>query len=572
MPRFADPETERTVAFLYWAHLATAACSPTLGLLGLLFARREAWFLLGTSVIALPVTLWSYALLRRGYVQVAGVVLCAVTLLLITGAGLLGATARSVVVGGYVAIVCFAGLLIGWRAALLCGILSLASVLGVYAVTLARGDPTAPGGYSGWSGVVSAIGAVASTTAMVVYLVRRLGLSAAPGLQRDSGAPSERSDDSRSNVSFARRLGLMRGAIGLSAQTASLSERDEIARRSIELVSELLVVEWAGLFLSEVSGPADGAAEADEEPHLVLAASAGRVDASIALPGERIALTSSPALALCMRHCEGRVVELGRLGLGSPAEKLTPSPDSVLLLPLCVGEDVLGVLVLRVNPSVESVTGAMDVAQVAADQIAVSLYRARVHANLRSAAAMAERAVQRHVESSWDAVTAPGSHVTGYRYTPRQIRADDSAWLPSMADAVRDGGPVVTEMDSSAVLAAPLVHSGVVIGAVGLRRPAAHPWTEEEKLLLQSVIDQVTQALENRRLFEFARDRAQRERVLRRITERVRAQADLDGALAAAAEEMRKITGATRVAIRLARPGEFDVTVRRSGRQADEGG
>jgi GAF domain-containing protein len=356
---------------------------------------------------------------------------------------------------------------------------------------------------------------------------------------------------------------LLRGVLGLSSDLSLLAEPQEISRRSVELVSQLLEPEWAGLFLGE------GEWEGDEEPQLTLVASVGSVGASIALPGERIPLSGSPALALCLRRAQARVTELGVLGLSVPTEALALSYTSVLL-PLRAGQRVLGILVLctaaedRVDPD------DVDVFQMAADQIAMSLHRGSAQMELRAAMARARRAVQSHVESAWDALAMSRSRVTGYRYTPGRSWADDSAWLPCMSEAVRDGRTIQSQAGSDALLAAPLTHSGITIGAVGLRRPASRPWTEVEESLLGAVIDQVTQALENRRLFESARDRAQRERVLRQITERTRAQADLDGALAAAVEEMREITGATRVALRLVRPDRQGDDAQSSYRRAGD--
>jgi GAF domain-containing protein len=551
IPGYTDPETGRAVGFLNWFHLTVAVCSSIVAIVAFTAGRQALWFLLGTSVVALVTTAWSYLVMRRGYVQVSGAVLCVVVLLLLTGAGVLSAYLRPVMISGYVIVILIGGLLVGWRAALLCGALSLLSVLAVQA-SASGAERTALGAYSVWSAAAATVGAIAGTTALVVYLVREWSLSAFVA-RWDGDVRDRQPDPARLDASSTRRLELLHAVVELTAQIAPLSEQDEIVHRSVEAVSGLPGVAWAGLFRCEVLPVGDARVDTEGDKQVVLVASAGNVDASIALPGERIALSTSPALSLCVRRGEGQVADLVRLGLSSQAGQLGPDLGSVLLLPLRVEEDVRGVLALHEGSSARG-TIEMDVAQAAADHIAVFLHRAELNANLRASVADAKRAVQRHVESLWDAVTESGSHVTGLRYASRQVRADSTAWLPSMAKAVREATLVTTEVASDAVLAAPLVQSDVVIGAVGLRRPASRPWTEDERGLVQSVIDQVTQALENRRLFELARDRAQRERMLRRITERVRGQADLDGALAAAVEQMREITGATRVAIRLARP------------------
>jgi hypothetical protein len=80
----------------------------------------------------------------------------------------------------------------------------------------------------------------------------------------------------------------------------------------------------------------------------------------------------------------------------------------------------------------------------------------------------------------------------------------------------------------------------------------------------------MTQALENRRLFQVARDRARRELVLRQTTERIRSQADFDAALRSAAQEMRRVVGATRVAIRLGTPDRLAETTSGAGMSKED--
>ncbi|HUT17758.1 MAG TPA: GAF domain-containing protein [Anaerolineae bacterium] len=572
MPRFVDPEKERTAGFLYRANLLVAVCGPLLGLLGFLFARQKAWLLSGAALIALSVTVWSHWLLRRGYVQIASVLLCVVTLVLVTAGGLLGVGLRPAVAGGYVVVVFLAGLLIGWQGALVCGALSLVSSLALYLAPIVGGGRVSPNGISGWGNLALMGGVVASTTLLVIYLTRRFSFWEASAQRLESGSATGASDLGRLNASLTRRLDLLRGAMRLSSQIGPLLGRDEIARRAVALACELFPVEWVGLFLCEPPSLADGDGVSAGEPYLVLIASAGKSDASLGLPGERVALSASAALARCARSGESRVTEASGPGLGTPPEVLAPRVHSVLLLPLRAEGNVLGVLALSGGPPDASGIGYVDAAQAAADQVAVALHRAGTCADLRAAAALAERAVQRHVEESWNALVDAQPHLTGYRYTPGRSWADERAWLPPMAEAVREGVLVTAETSLGALLAVPLVQSGIVIGAIGLRRPANQPWSEEEQLLVQSVSEQVTQALENRRLFELARDRAQRERVLRQTTERIRSQADLDGALAAAADQIREIVGATHVAIRLAQPNRPDGTVQGNGRRTGNGG
>jgi GAF domain-containing protein len=69
--------------------------------------------------------------------------------------------------------------------------------------------------------------------------------------------------------------------------------------------------------------------------------------------------------------------------------------------------------------------------------------------------------------------------------------------------------------------------------------------------LAQAVADQVGLALENARLFEETMRRAQRERTVSEITDRIYSASDARSVLQVAAEELRRITGSARAVVRV---------------------
>jgi GAF domain-containing protein len=214
---------------------------------------------------------------------------------------------------------------------------------------------------------------------------------------------------------------------------------------------------------------------------------------------------------------------------------------------------VSGVLVLYAEESELFEPEYVSVLQDVGDTVGVALANARRYRHALDSAALSERIVRQYVQESWNQLVEARPRATAYRYRSRQAaREAADAWLPGMVDAVREGQMVVSDSGPRGVgLAVPLVQNGVVIGVLGLSRPPGTEWDEDERMLIRTVGDQMTQALENRRLFEAARSRARQEMLLRRTAERIRLQPDLDAALRVAAEEMRRLVGASEVAIRL---------------------
>lgn len=549
-PRFADQEKGRAATMLYGPNLLVAGCAVLVAILGFLIVQRRAWVLVDAALVVLALALWSQMLLRRGYVQVVNALLCTSALILLTASALLSERLQPVVAGGYVLVISLAGTTTGWRGVVACGILSLISAVTVYAVgPLDRSLSPA----SGWEvGNLTAMGVlIAGATLVVSAVTRRIGFRQASDEQTENKPAAGEGEPDKLNASLQRRLDLLQAVADLSSQIGALSAGDEIARRSVELVHELLGAEWVGLFVYERGEGADEDASSTGQQRPVLAAVRGQGNVPFGSPEEGVSPNVRALLARCMDSEGPQVAREGGQGWSLYAASTAIRQGSVLLLPLRVGEGAVGALALSPGRSGPSGAPFTDAARCAAAQIALALHRADSYAELQARADESERLVRRYVEGSWDGLVASRPHLAGYRYTPRRASADERAWLPPMTRAVQKGVPIVEETAEDTLLAVPLVQSGIIIGAIGLRRPEDQPWSEDEQLLVRAASEQVTQALENRRLFELAHDRAQRERLLRQITERIRSQADLDGSLCVAADQLRRVTGATHVAIRL---------------------
>jgi GAF domain-containing protein len=547
-PRFADQERERAVALLYGPNLLLAGCGLLVATLGFLIARQRMWGFSVAALVILAVAGWSQGLLRRGYVQIAGALLSVSALVLLTASALLSERLQPAVVSGYVLVISLTGFLVGWQGAVACGVMSLVSAVTVHAVG-PPGHSLAPASGSELGSFALTGGLVAGATLVVSAVARRIGSRQGSSGQLEDKLASREGELEKLSTSLRRRLDLLQTATGLTPQLGSLLAGDEIARRTVAFVHEMLGAEWAELFIRE---PAEGGDSAERE-QLVLVASRGEGNTPFNSPPEGMSPNARALLARCMDGREPRVAEESRQEWVLRAESAGIRRPSVLLIPLRVEEEAVGVLALRPDRSVYAGTAFTDAVQYAADQVALALRRADAYARLQAHADESERLVRRYVEESWDGLVAAQPHLAGYRYTPYGSWADERAWLPPMTRAVQERVPVVAESAEETLLAIPLVQSDIIIGAIGLRRPAGQPWSEDEQLLVRAASEQVTQALENRRLFELAHDRARRERLLRRITERIRSQADLDGSLRVAADQLRKVTGATHVAIRLGR-------------------
>jgi GAF domain-containing protein len=116
-------------------------------------------------------------------------------------------------------------------------------------------------------------------------------------------------------------------------------------------------------------------------------------------------------------------------------------------------------------------------------------------------------------------------------------------------EAMRFDNPLLPETRSE--MALPLISRGRVIGAVTIQstRPAA--FSEEDITVLQTMADQVANAIENARLFEGAQRLTQRERTISQITSKLRSALDLETILQTTVQELGQALGASEAVVSL---------------------
>jgi len=116
-------------------------------------------------------------------------------------------------------------------------------------------------------------------------------------------------------------------------------------------------------------------------------------------------------------------------------------------------------------------------------------------------------------------------------------------------EAVRFDNPLLPETRSE--MALPLISRGQVIGALTVQSAEAAAFSEEDIAMLQTMADQVANAIENTRLFEEAQRLAQRERTVSQITSKLRSALNLETILQTAVQELGQALGASEAIVSL---------------------
>jgi GAF domain-containing protein len=234
-----------------------------------------------------------------------------------------------------------------------------------------------------------------------------------------------------------------------------------------------------------------------------------------------------------------------------------PDTRSEVALPLRSRGQVLGALTVQSDQPSAFDEQTVAVLQIMVDQVAVAVDNAHLFAESEAALEAARRA---YGELSWQAWgdmlrTRPG---WGYRYARQSVTPAEGELWPEMLQAEQTGQIVqssqLTEGGSSdgSTLAIPLQVRGQVVGVLGFRKGEdSAVWPASEVALLETLAEQLGQALESARLYQDTQRREVRERTVGRIAGRVRETLDIDMVLQAAVREISAALDVTDVEVRV---------------------
>ena len=558
-----DDEKTRAAALLNAMLLFIVGCGVVLPVVSAFVAPQDFGLTAALGAVLIGGSVGLVFLLRSGRVQLTSALFCLLFMAVVTIGVLTFGGVRSAVAKSYLLVILMAGLLMGWRGATAFGLLSVLSAAAAF--------------YAERQEMIDmpheVVGAGDFVILIFVFVMMAMLLSFALGSIRAGfrdarAATVELSSRNRElqaiRESLERRTAVLQTAAEVSGGVASMLDPEQLMREVVELLRDRFELYYVGLFLVEEIAAEQGSERTDS--YAVLRAGTGWPGREMIEQRHRLLVGGDSMIGQCVASGELRLEQDVHVAILRYRNPLLPETRSEAALPLLTRGRVIGALSIQSDRLRAFDAEDMSIMQSLADQIASAIDNARLYVAAQEAAERSERVVQRYVQESWDTLVEDAPTASGYRYASGRSRADSEAWLSPMADAVRGGDISVSQDEESGTsLAVPLIQNGVVIGVIGIQRPPGQGWSEDEQTLMRSVSEQMTQALENRRLFQVARDRARRELVLRQTTERIRSQADFDAALRSAAQEMRKVVGATRVAIRLGTPDRLAETTSGSG-------
>ncbi len=244
---------------------------------------------------------------------------------------------------------------------------------------------------------------------------------------------------------------------------------------------------------------------------------------------------------------------------------------SRLLLPLQFGDQVIGTLNMASRQPRAFTQEQIALLSQVASQIAQAMERARLLQNTRAALAAEAETRRSYERREWQAYLRENRQLrqNAFVYDGGQVAMQRDFWRPEMVRSLREGAVVTThDMQSEAAatsekpetaatekrfgLAIPIEMRGQVIGVLGIEDPEGK-WrgSVDQLALIQSVAQQLGQALENARLLEATQRRAAREQLVREITDTIRAAPTIEDAVTRAVEQIARVLNASEMVARL---------------------
>jgi len=227
-----------------------------------------------------------------------------------------------------------------------------------------------------------------------------------------------------------------------------------------------------------------------------------------------------------------------------------PQTRSEIALPIIAGGEVLGVLDVQSVDANAFTEDDIPTLQILADQLATAIQNARLLRDTQEALFTARKATGEISQKGWQSLLE-NIDTSGY------VGLNHGEVVPASEDmdaitkrSLMTGNYVVSEDQQSISL--PIIIRGQTIGMLRLTKPSyADPWNPEEIADVESLSDQISNALESARLFNDAQRRAAQEFTIGKISERIGSFMDINGIMETAVRELGNIMSEAEIAVQL---------------------
>jgi len=329
--------------------------------------------------------------------------------------------------------------------------------------------------------------------------------------------------ESEQTLVLAHKTKQLNAALLTIHEVAAIQDLDRLLNQTVHLISEQFGCYHVGIYLMNQRGD-----------YVTLQAASSEGGKKLLENGFRLRVGVEGIIGFVAAEKKPRIsldIEKDTIFFNSPELSET---QAELSLPLIVRSKVIGVLDMQF-PDVDTFHhDDLDIFQTMADQIAITIENTRLHSESQLIISQLETISSENTRQNWRTELSTGS--SRFYYSAVGVRATEK-------DAALRG---------KNVLNIPITLRGQKIGKITLQRKSEfHKWTAQEENVANEVAAQAALALENIRLVESTRERANREHATSGISARVRETLDLDTVLRITAREIQQALNLQEAEVRL---------------------
>jgi len=231
-----------------------------------------------------------------------------------------------------------------------------------------------------------------------------------------------------------------------------------------------------------------------------------------------------------------------------------PATRSEVALPMKSRGETIGVLDVQSTEAGAFSNEDLQVLTALANQVSIALENARLLTETRAALAQVQEVYDEFTRAEWSRAVAKAEQI-GFRYhTGRIEMLEESLNAPEVVSAVKTGEIVTNQTDRSeknrATVAVPVKLRGEVIGILHIEsNDPSKKWQNDEISLVEAVAERAAFAMENARLFQDARRRAAKERLISEATSKISGAFSVENILQTTAQELERVLGSAEVLI-----------------------
>jgi GAF domain-containing protein len=299
----------------------------------------------------------------------------------------------------------------------------------------------------------------------------------------------------------------------ISRFVAAILEPDELLARALHRIEAEFKFYYAAFFIMNTNGQWAELKAATGEAGRVLRENKHKLD-----------VNGNSAVAKAIRTREGVITVGGKPGQPHFDNPLLPYTRSQIVLPLFVGDVILGALEIHETQENAFLQADLNTFQNMANAIAISLENARLFQESQQSLSEMRATQRQYLQGAWQTLTQEKD--LNYALGDNEISTGNE-----------------NEIEI------PLALRDQIIGQLNLI--STTEWTPEQKSLVEAIVLQAALALENARLVEESQSIAAREKLANEIISKVWASTSMESILQTTVRELGRSLEAAEVEIEI---------------------